>query len=120
MFKSHYLRLTNMLEGRMARHWPEVTSLVDLTAPTLLALLARFGGSSEVAADAQGARRLMHSVSNGHDDLGAVRVGEHAFEVQVSDGDHPVGVLLQVGLLSPGACPDGRLVVTKAGRGIAD
>ena len=65
MFKSHYLRLVNMLEGLIARHWPEVALLVELTAPTLLALLARFGRPSEVAADTQGARRLMHSVSNG-------------------------------------------------------
>ena len=43
MFKSHYLRLVNMLEGLIARHWPEVALLVELTAPTLLALLARFG-----------------------------------------------------------------------------
>lgn len=65
MFKSHHLRLVHMLEGWTARHWPEVTSLVELTAPTLLALLARLGGPNDVAADPGGARKLMHSVSNG-------------------------------------------------------
>ena len=46
------------LEGLLARHWPELTSLLDLTSVTLLEMLAHYGGPSKVTADGKAADRL--------------------------------------------------------------
>ena len=61
----HHLRLAHKLEGYLARHWPEVSGLLELTSATLLALLGRIGGPADVARDADAARRLMHGMSHG-------------------------------------------------------
>ncbi len=52
----------NRLEGLTARHWPELTSILDLSTATVLELLVAYGGPAAVAADAQGARCLMRRV----------------------------------------------------------
>jgi hypothetical protein len=49
---------TGRLEGRVARHWPEVTKLLPLNSVSLLKMLAHYGGPAEVAADARAAKRL--------------------------------------------------------------
>jgi len=59
-----YLRLVHQLESWLARHWPEVTRLVELTSATLLAVLARIGGPIDVAADPDAARKLMTGMSH--------------------------------------------------------
>jgi len=46
------------LEGLLARHWPELTSLLALNSATLLQMLAHYGGPAKVAADAEAADRL--------------------------------------------------------------
>lgn len=46
------------LESLVARHWPEVTRLLDLTSATLLQMLAFYGGPSEVVGDDEAAGRL--------------------------------------------------------------
>lgn len=46
------------LEGLLARHWPELTSLLDLTSVTLLEMLAHYGGPTKVKADGKAADRL--------------------------------------------------------------
>jgi transposase len=61
----HHLRLAHKLEGYLARHWPEVSELLELTGATLLALLGRIGGAADVARDPDAARRLMHGMSHG-------------------------------------------------------
>jgi len=61
----HHLRLVGKLEGYLARHWPEVSRLLELTSATLLALLGRVGGPADVARDVEAARRLMHGMSRG-------------------------------------------------------
>jgi transposase len=58
-------RFVGPLEAYLARHWPELTDLLDLQSATLLELLARYGGPAEVAAHADQARRLMRRVG-GH------------------------------------------------------
>ena len=58
-------RNRNRLEGYLARHWPEVTGLIDSDSATLLELLSEYGGPAAVAADADGARQLMRRVG-GH------------------------------------------------------
>lgn len=58
-------RFIGPLEAYLARHWPELTDLLDLQSATLLELLARYGGPTQVAAHAKQARKLMRRVG-GH------------------------------------------------------
>ena len=46
------------LEALASRHWPEVTRMIGLRTPTLLRLLAHYGGPEEVAKDVGAAARL--------------------------------------------------------------
>ena len=46
------------LEGLLARHWPELTSLLKLNSATLLQMLAHYGGPTKVRADGKAADRL--------------------------------------------------------------
>ena len=48
-----------------ARHWPEVTYILDAKSATLLELLAAYGGPAAVRADQVGARQLMKRVGRG-------------------------------------------------------
>ena len=52
----------NRLEAITARHWPELSLILDLDSATLLELLSAFGGPQQVAAEPQGARALMRKV----------------------------------------------------------
>jgi transposase len=65
LHQERYLQLVHRLESWLARHWPELTALLDLTTATLLALLGRIGGPRDVAADPEAARRLMRGMSHG-------------------------------------------------------
>jgi transposase len=49
---------TGRLEGLLARHWPEATSMLDLTSKTLLRALVEYGGPGKLAADAEAASKL--------------------------------------------------------------
>lgn len=46
------------LESRLARHWPELTKIIDLTSATLLRLLAHYGGPANLAKDPDAASQL--------------------------------------------------------------
>jgi transposase len=46
------------LEGLLARHWPELTSIVGLTTVTLLRLLMHYGSPAAVAQDAEAANKI--------------------------------------------------------------
>jgi transposase len=50
------------LEALTARHWPELTSILELSTATALELLGAYGSPAAVAADAEGARSLMRRV----------------------------------------------------------
>jgi len=41
------------IEALLARHWPELTSLLDLNSPTLFQILSEYGGPEGVCQDAQ-------------------------------------------------------------------
>lgn len=58
-------RCTGQLEGWLARHWPELTTLVSLTSASLLELLKTFGSPQAVADEPQRAKRLLERVSKG-------------------------------------------------------
>jgi len=46
------------LESLLARHWPEATTLLELTSVTLLETLVHYGGPTKLAADEAAAQRL--------------------------------------------------------------
>lgn len=54
--------LVGPLEAYMARHWPELSGLLDLTSATLLELVSAFGSASKVAASPAKAEELMRKV----------------------------------------------------------
>ena len=64
LHQERYLQLVHRLESWLARHWPELPELIELTSATLLALLGRIGGPSQVAAAPEEARRLMRGMSH--------------------------------------------------------
>jgi transposase len=47
------------LESLLARHWPEVTRLLDLTSVTLLRTLVHYGGPAKLAQDSAASSRLV-------------------------------------------------------------
>jgi transposase len=65
LYQERYLQLVHRLESWLARHWPELPEILDLTSATLLALVGRIGGPREVASDPAAARALMHGMSHG-------------------------------------------------------
>jgi transposase len=58
-----YHRGLNHLEAALARHWPEVTAIVDLDSLTLITLLSTYGGPATVARRRAEAIRLMNKTS---------------------------------------------------------
>jgi transposase len=65
LHQERYLQLVHRLESWLARHWPELPEILELTSATLLALLGRIGGPKQVAAAPDKARRLMRGMSHG-------------------------------------------------------
>ena len=63
--QKEFQRNRNRLEGYLARHWPELPSVLSVDSATLLELLMAYGGPAAVAADVDGARKLMRRVG-GH------------------------------------------------------
>lgn len=49
---------TGKLEAFLARHWPELSRLIDLNSVTLLNLVAHYGGPAALAADPDAHQRL--------------------------------------------------------------
>lgn len=62
MYDMIYHQMLNRLEALMARHWPELTSILDLTTATATALLAKFGGPKAIVENEKEARALMKRV----------------------------------------------------------
>ena len=52
-------RLRNQLEGKLARHWPALSTLTKLSNVSTLRLLIEYGSPAEVTANAEAARALM-------------------------------------------------------------
>ena len=62
VFGKQFRQNRNRLEALTARHWPELTSVLDLGTATTLELLAEYGGPGAVAADGEAGRMLMTRV----------------------------------------------------------
>jgi len=65
LHQERYLQLVHRLESWLARHWPELPTLLDLTSASLMALLARIGGPADVAAHEKQATRLLRGIGHG-------------------------------------------------------
>jgi transposase len=75
LHQERYLQLVHRLESWLARHWPELPSLLDLTSASLMALLARIGGPADVAAAPNQATKLLRGISHrliADDDVAAI------------------------------------------------
>jgi transposase len=64
LYQERYLQLVHRLESWLARHWPELPTLIELTSSSLMALLARIGGPADVAAAPDKARKLLLGISH--------------------------------------------------------
>jgi len=96
LFQEHEQRMVHKLEALLARSWPELPTIIDLTSATLMALLERVGGPAQVAESPEDARRLMHGISHG-------LLSRDKIEAVIRSAGTTVGVELiaeEVGLLS--------------------
>lgn len=57
-YRKHMNMWLGRLEGMLARHWPELTDLLDLSRPTLLQMLAHYGSRARLLADPDFAQRM--------------------------------------------------------------
>jgi transposase len=64
LHQERYLQLVHRLESWLARHWPELPTLIELTSSSLMALLARIGGPADVAAAPDKAAKLLLGISH--------------------------------------------------------
>jgi transposase len=64
LHQERYLQLVHRLESWLARHWPELPTLIELTSSSLMALLARIGGPADVAAAPEKATKLLRGISH--------------------------------------------------------
>jgi len=87
MYDSQYQRWLNRLEARLARHWPELTQILELDSASLLELLSEFGGPDQVAARTDEARCLLKRV-------GRSLLAEDKRERVIETACHTIGVAL--------------------------
>jgi transposase len=64
LHQERYLQLVHRLESWLARHWPELPTLIELTSSSLMALLARVGGPADVAAAPEKASKVLLGISH--------------------------------------------------------
>jgi len=65
MFDDAEQRAICRMEAELAKHWPELTSILKLTSASLAALLEAYGGPEAVAADPDGAIKVLKKASRG-------------------------------------------------------
>ena len=66
VFEKDHLRWRGRLEALTARHWPELTQILELETATLLVLLETYGSPAAVAAHEDEARQLMRKTGGIH------------------------------------------------------
>ncbi len=57
-FQNQANQWTGRLEGMLARHWPELTGLLDLRSATLLKICIHYGSAARLAADENAKQQL--------------------------------------------------------------
>jgi len=84
LYQSGYQQNLNRLEGKLARHWPEVLPLLPLDSVTLEQLLIEYGTPREIGANAMRAKGLMRRV-------GRSGLTEEKIEAVLSSAMHSLG-----------------------------
>lgn len=79
----------NLLEGLLARHWPELPRVLDLGSVTHLKLLIEFGSAKQVAARPEEARVFMRRA--GGTMLREEKIAQVVTKAFTSSGVRPVG-----------------------------
>ena len=79
------VRARNRLEGRLARHWPEVLGLLELGGASLPRLLAQYGSPQAVAAGASEAKAFLRKV-------GGANLRQSKIDAVVSTAGRTLGV----------------------------
>ena len=72
--KAQQQRQRNRLEALLSRHWPELSSVIDLNSISAAQLIAALGSPCYVRAFAHRGEAKLHEASRGH--LGALRIAE--------------------------------------------
>ena len=85
LFQMPYQQCQNRLEARLARYWPELSTILSLGSATLLELLMEFGGPAGVAAAPQRAKALLRRV-------GGALLKAKTIEAVVSSSQRTLGV----------------------------
>lgn len=85
IYRSGYQRNLGRLEGKLARHWPEVLQLFALGSVTLEALLIEYGSPHLIARDLIGAKVLMRRI-------GRSGLREEKIEQVLSSTEYTLGV----------------------------
>ena len=85
LHQERYLQLVHRLESWLARHWPESTSIFDVTSAALLALLARIGPPADVALQKKASFKLMKGMGHG-------LIKEDKIEMLLETAEATVGV----------------------------
>jgi transposase len=79
-------RARNRLEGRLARHWPEVLELLELGGASLPLLLAQYGSPQAVAANASEAKAFLRKV-------GGANLRQSKIDAVVASAGRTLGIL---------------------------
>ena len=85
LHQERYLQLVHRLESWLARHWPESTSIFDVTSAALLALLARIGSPADVAMQKKASFKLIKGMGHG-------LIKEDKIEMLLETAEATVGV----------------------------
>ena len=85
LHESGFRATQNRLEAQLARHWPEVTELMELDSATLLELLGHYGSPEAIVAAMDESEELMRSV-------GGARLSEDKIQAVLDSAEETLGV----------------------------
>jgi len=75
----------NRLEAKLARHWPEVTPLLDLASATLLMLIKEFGSAKAVADKHKEAKDRMRKI-------GGCKLSQEKIDQVIESAKNSIGI----------------------------
>lgn len=88
LYKDQEQRHLGQLEAQLARHWPELSSLIGLGTATLLELMKTYGDPGEVSREASSAREMMRRVG---------RLSWGKIDAILASAEATIGVAIQAG-----------------------
>ncbi len=88
LYQDQEQRYLNQLEAQLARHWPELPSLIGLGTATLLELLKAYGDPAAVSREASSGRDLMRRVG---------RLQWRKIDAILASAEATIGVPMQAG-----------------------